>query len=55
MSKYAITYQLDLVHSNYHAMFYKYVLYKIRLITKEDLISTDNILSKSSLEDENVS
>lgn len=54
MSRSAITFKLDLLPSNYHAMFYKYVLYKIRLVTKENLMSTIDILP-TSLEDKNVS
>lgn len=55
MSRFAITFQLDL-SSNYHAMFYKYVLYKIRLVTKQDLMSNSNkILPEPSPENLNVS
>lgn len=54
MSRSAITFQLDLLPSSNHAMFYKYVLYKIRLVTKENLKSTIDILP-TSIEDENVS
>lgn len=54
MSRFAITFQLDL-SSNYYAMFYKYVLYKIRLVTKQDLMSNANkIISEPSLEDVNI-
>lgn len=55
MSRFAITFQLDL-SSNYYAMFYKYVLYKVRLVAKHDLMSNaSKIVSKSSPEDVNVS
>lgn len=55
MSRFAITFQLDL-SSNYYAMFYKYVLYKVRLVAKHDLMSnTSKIVLKSSPEDVNVS
>lgn len=54
MSRFAITFQLDL-SSNYYAMFYKYILYKIRLVTKQDIMSNDNIISEPSPEDVNVS
>lgn len=55
MSKSAITFRLDL-SSNNVAMSYKYALYKIRLVTKQDLISnTKQILPTSSSDDENVS
>ncbi|KAF0752852.1 Uncharacterized protein FWK35_00023220 [Aphis craccivora] len=54
MSRFAITFQLDL-SSNYYAMFYKYVLYKIRLVTKQDLISNSNkILPEPSPENVNI-
>lgn len=54
MSRFAITFQLDIT-SNY-AIFYKYVLYKIRLVTKQDLMPNANsILPAPSLEDEHVS
>jgi len=55
MSRFAITFQLDL-SSNHYAMFYKYVLYKIRLVTKQDLMSNANrIIAEPSPEDVNVS
>lgn len=55
MSRFAITFQLDL-SSNYYAMFYKYVLYKIRLVAKHDLMSNaSKIISEPSSEDANVS
>lgn len=56
MSKSAITFQLELKPLSYHAMFYKYVLYKIRVVNKKDLISIpNNILPSYSSDDENVS
>lgn len=55
MSRSAITFQLGL-SPNHHAMFYKYALYKIRLVTKQDLMySSKSILPAPSPEDENVS
>lgn len=54
MSKFAITFQLG-VASNNNAIFYKYALYKIRLVTKQDLMNNSNILPVSSFKDENVS
>lgn len=55
MSKSAITFQLGLT-SNSIGMFYKYALYKIRLVTKQDLMyNTSKVLPVSSPEDENVS
>lgn len=55
MSRSAITFKLDL-SSNYYAMFYKYALYKIRLVTKQDLMyNSKNILPDPSPEDDDVS
>lgn len=54
MSKFAITFQLD-ISSNYHAMYYKYVLYKVRIINKKDISSFSNsVLKSQSLKDKNV-
>lgn len=56
LSKSAITFQLELKPLSYHAMFYKYVLYKIRVVNKKDLMSIpNNILPASSSDDDNVS
>lgn len=55
MSKSAITFQLDIT-LNYYAMFYKYILYKIKVVTNQDLMyNANNILSPPSIKDENVS
>lgn len=54
MSKSAITFKLGLTSKSI-AMFYKYALYKIRLVTKQDLMyNASNILPVSSPEDKNV-
>lgn len=52
MSKSAITFKLD-VTTNY-AIFYKYILYKVKLITNQDFVHNVNAILPSSLEDENV-
>lgn len=55
MSKSAITFQMG-ISSNYYAMFYKYALYKIRLVSNQDLMyNSKNILPAPSLQDEDVS
>lgn len=55
MSKSAITFQLGLT-TNSIGLFYKYALYKIRLVTKQDLMhNASNILPVPSPDDKNVS
>lgn len=58
MSKSAITFKFGSIGSttNSIGMFYKYALYKIRLVTEQDLVyNASKILPVSSPEDRNVS
>lgn len=55
MSRFAITFQLDLSR-HYYSIYYKYILYNVRIVTQQDLMPKANkILLEPPPEDINVS
>jgi len=54
MSKLAITFQLDALSSNYRVMYYKYVLYKVRIISEKDISLSNNVIKAPTPKDRNI-